>query len=52
MSDDDYDPTDEELLALEAELDALEAFDPDVARAAENYRLAVERILRGGRDAP
>jgi hypothetical protein len=52
MSDDDYDPTDEELLALEAELDTLEAFDPDVARAAESYRLTVDRILRGGRDAP
>jgi hypothetical protein len=41
---DDYDPTDEELLALQAELDALEATDPDVARAAENYRRVVEAI--------
>jgi hypothetical protein len=40
--------TREEWAALQADLDELEATDPDVATAAESYARAVERIL--GRD--
>lgn len=46
MSDDDN----IDYPALEAELEELEATDPDVAAAAEAYRQARDRILRGGRD--
>lgn len=36
-----------DMVALEADLDQLEATDPDVAAAAAKYRLVRERILRG-----
>lgn len=46
MTDDDLSGwTPDEWAALQAELDELEAADPDVAAAAEAYRVARDRIL-------
>jgi hypothetical protein len=36
--------TDDELIALQAELDELERTDPDVRAAAESYDRMVERV--------
>lgn len=52
MTDDDYEPTDAELMALQAELEALEATDIDVARASWALDEAVARILRQSRLPP
>lgn len=42
--------TDDDMLALQAELDELERVDPDVRAAAESYDRMVERIT--GRRLP